>query len=231
MRDIISAFHWATQTETHDPVAKKCLKDLLRRLCEDTRHYHDYTHINNLLGLIDDLPSQWISDRPLEKSEFRVTLVLAALYHDAIYVPLGNMNEASSNQLFLSHVKELKLREKWGEEIVEAVSKAILLSTYENAKSKCPFGDFDLASLGGNWDSFSRNSKTIRAEFHAIPLKDYLRGRIQFLEKFAASEQIYFHPTLRSMWENQARKNIKREILNLQSLLKTGDEIFERENS
>ena len=86
------------------------LHDLARRWCEKQRAWHGPGH---LLAMLDEILAT-------SKGEEKDTLLIAALYHDAIYDPRASDNEEVSACLLESHAKDT---------VSSVISKALKLIT------------------------------------------------------------------------------------------------------
>ena len=61
----------------------------IAKYTEPGRHYHNMDHLNSLVTIIHDM-NRTYPDTDLEK------MVLAGIYHDAVYIPGGMDNEEKS---------------------------------------------------------------------------------------------------------------------------------------
>lgn len=138
---------------------------------EPRRKYHNMDHLKQILVDLEKkrrfvIPIHWES------------LVLAAFYHDAVYVPGYKDNEDKSMQIFFrTFVGDPFMAKKIGE---------MIETTKFRKKPKDPllkiFWDADNAGFTGSYEKFFEVENKIRAEFSHLPHESYKKGRIAFLK-------------------------------------------------
>jgi len=138
---------------------------------EPRRKYHNIDHLNQILVDLEKkrrfvIPIHWEA------------LVLAAFYHDAIYVPGYKDNEDKSMQIFFrTFVGDPFMAKKIGE---------MIETTKFRKKPKDPllkiFWDADNAGFVGSYEKFFEVEKKIRAEFNHLSHDSYKKGRLAFLK-------------------------------------------------
>lgn len=101
----------ASYCQDHSVIAS-LFEDIYSRYAESHRAYHSHQHIVELLQLIDDH-----TDR-----EHRNVHVMAAFFHDIVYVPGNNDNEWQSSVL----AGEMMTRLGVSEAEIDAVSQIIM---------------------------------------------------------------------------------------------------------
>ena len=184
------------------------------------RHYHTLLHIQDVLAKVDDLSA--FATEP-------ETVLLAAWYHDAVYVAQQPDNEAQSTQFARAELTTLGLPAG----LVTEVQRLILLTagyhlpTWEQTGREDRNGhvllDADLAGLASPWTTFKENAEAIRREFASVPWETYLPARQRVLKQFLDRERIFYTPPMFAGNEEQARKNIKQELtLMREELLQNG---------
>jgi len=72
--------------------------------------------------------------------------------------------------------------------------------------------DFDLSILGTDWKIYETYTKQIRKEYKIYPNFIYKPGRKKVLLHFLERETLYFTKAFKNKFENQARKNLQKEI-------------------
>lgn len=157
----------------------KSREDLICKLNEKHRYYHNIDHINNLSDMVD------IYD-PLKysyelSSLERKLLIIIALYHDAIYNVGSSTNEDDSAEYFISHCTKNRTEE------IKLVASVIRDTKNHTPSSKLSeiFCDFDLNGLKeGDFLSLLENEKKIFKEFQKFDYSEYKKGRIDFLQSF-----------------------------------------------
>ena len=177
---------------------------------EPHRAYHDWTHIEALLG-------QFERDR--EKVQKPEAMLLAVLYHDCIYDPLSKTNEPDS---------AARMRVELGGRVSEQVladAAALILATETHSlppdldaglAADCAlFLDMDLSILGAGREAYDRYEVAIRQEYAAVPDDAYRIGRKAVLTRFLARDRLYFTDAYRAGFEVPARANLARAIAGL----------------
>jgi predicted metal-dependent HD superfamily phosphohydrolase len=166
------------------------------------RHYHNWHHIQQMISL-------WkIHKLELENS---VEVLLAIFYHDAIYKVTRKDNEAKSAAMVLNHLEKVKNLD------LENIKKLILATQFHMAKTNDEkwLVDFDLHILGSNWEDYEFYAQNIRKEYGIYPDFLYTPGRKKALKHFLEKEFIFQTKEFREKYEENARRNILKEISEL----------------
>lgn len=173
---------------------------------EQHRHYHNLGHINFLLELFREFEYQ---------IEDKISVFLAIWFHDAIYEPKEKDNEKRSAKLACEKLRETSLPE----ERISKIEKIILATEKHSAENMDADGklflDFDLAILGAEDEIYDEYKTAIRAEYSFVPEIIYKTERKRILQNFLQRDFIYFTETMRKRFEERARRNVEREILEL----------------
>lgn len=187
--------------------AERVLADLVRAYGEPHRHYHTLSHIANLLQLLDEHGG--IADGD--------AVTLAILFHDAVYDPARQDNEAASATLAREQLMLLGLPQQ----LIAKVEYYILATQHGASLSVGGDADLhvlldlDLSVLAATPDRYRAYAQAIRQEYAAVPDALYRSGRRRVLEGFLARPQIYRTERLRALWEASARANLSSEIAGL----------------
>ena len=189
-----------------EQVPADLLATLKARHSEPQRHYHDWTHIEALLGHARSIESN-LHD-PL-------SVIYAILFHDAVYDPRAKDNERRSAELLLDTAPaispECLTRAR---AMIEATEGHILptdLSAQE-LEDCAHFLDMDLAILGAAPERFDIYEAQIRLEYAHVPANDFRKGRASVLRHFAEREALYFSDWGQKRFEAQARANLARSL-------------------
>jgi len=173
------------------------------------RHYHNVAHAND------------VADNCYIMSSQNPTVVLAALYHDAVYIAGVSENEKWS-ALALTH--DARTIEKLGYHVdFDMVNRACLLieqttikDHLKNARVTDPelavLLDVDLSPLKFPYDVFFQNQRNILEEnFLDSNSIDSLKKSAKFLKQFLTNrEWIYHTDYARALWNQRAKENIDR---------------------
>jgi predicted metal-dependent HD superfamily phosphohydrolase len=201
MNNLYSHFERAWFGVGCKPDARPAFDRLLTAYAESHRHYHTIEHIEACLDWLDKTRAQ--ATRPHE-------VALAIWYHDAIYDPRATDNESRSSQM--ANV-QLALGGAY-EEAIDQIAD-LVYATHDHAPATGDTAlliDIDLASLGAPPDEFARNEANIRAEYAAVPDRDYAIGHAAVLRRLAARTPLYSTPVIAAELEAQARVNLAAAI-------------------
>jgi predicted metal-dependent HD superfamily phosphohydrolase len=172
------------------------------------RAYHNLSHIRSLVDL---------SRSVRERIENYQALSFAIWFHDAIYNTRKKDNEELSAKFAVKSLSRFKIPFD-----TLALSCEMIVSTREHRKNGLSedinfFLDLDLSILGSEESVYGSYASAIRKEYWWAPEYLYSRGRKKVLESFLLRESIYLTPELAQMFEENARRNIEREIASLSS--------------
>ena len=182
----------------HDLRLGRTMKSLAARYIEPHRHYHVLGHIG--FGLREYF-------KFFDKMD-PVTF-FAWLYHDSVYVPDRNDNEARSAMLFEEDNPEIGFDVKDADKIV-----SLILSTTHTGVTNI-VTDIDLAGLGLPPEGYDENTRLIRMEYNFADDAMWKAGRMAFLTAFLARPQLYFTPQFAGAYTLQAQENMQRELTKL----------------
>jgi predicted metal-dependent HD superfamily phosphohydrolase len=179
----------------------------LRFYDEPHRHYHDRRHLQEMFDAVMAL------DLALSAPQG-----MAALFHDAIYVPgaARGSNEAMSAQLLRVYSARLPAS------LVDAAC-GIVLDTAEHVAHRPESElvlDLDLMRLAAPREDFIRYSREVFAEQRPLILIDdddaawdfFAHRRVQFFEQLLERPMIFCLPAFRSRYEAVTRSNLRESI-------------------
>jgi predicted metal-dependent HD superfamily phosphohydrolase len=174
------------------------------------RHYHTLAHLEEMYALL--LPLQ---DR-VQPWEWQAW-VLALAWHDYVYNPLSNTNEADSARAVLS-VLSLAQAPPYLVNKVEAL--VIATAKHEATDDACTnyFTDADMAVLGKSPLLYDAYCSQVRQEYAIFPDEAYRFGRLHFLNTTLQHPFIFITTHFREQFELQARRNLQREAAYLRSV-------------
>lgn len=142
---------------------------------EPNRFYHNIDHLLSILKQIENKydPNDYIY-------EF---YILAAFFHDIVYVPGRNDNEEKSVKFMFDMIGETPVTKKVEDIILE--TKNISPSNYFD------FWKFDNSILlDSDFDKLLDYETKIRKEFSVYNDEEYKKGRIEFLNNFLMNNTI-----------------------------------------
>jgi predicted metal-dependent HD superfamily phosphohydrolase len=184
------------------------LEALRAQYAQPPRDYHHYGHALAVLEHCAAVSAGHGWQQPAE-------VQLAALYHDAVYVPGRSDNEARSAQLAASEIA------RWLPDAgidVDTVSALINLTARHASLTAADvdgqqalFLDCDMAILGAPWEVFSAYHQGIADEYRGV-VPRWLFGfkRRRFLAGLLASERIFLSVWGHAQWDAAARDNLAR---------------------
>ena len=182
------------------------------------RAYHDWSHVEEVLGHYADVGAGPGWGRPVEAW-------LAVLYHDAIYEPGRRDNEARSGRLATEHIA------RWLPDAgvdADRVRALIELTARHGQHMPEDFGsvaepddvrhflDCDMAILGAEPARFDAYDRDISEEYRGhVPAWLFRRNRRRFLRALLGSPRIYLSDLFHQRYDARARENLRRAIARL----------------
>ena len=176
--------------------------EIERNYSDKKRHYHNLSHLENLLQQLTELKPQ-IKDWEV--------VLFSLYYHDVIYNSLKSDNEQKSAELAEKRMKSIGI----SLEIIEQC-KAQIMATKAHFMSENEdtnfFTDADLSVLGQSWEMYSEYYQNVRKEYAIYPNLIYNAGRKKVLKHFLAMERIFKTDYFYLKFEQQARVNLENEL-------------------
>jgi predicted metal-dependent HD superfamily phosphohydrolase len=167
------------------------------------RRYHTRAHVEHCLN---ELNRSWM--HAIHLSEVR----WAILFHDAVYDPKRQDNEARSADWACSVMEEMH-RPKEEQDRVRAMILATAPAGEPRTPDEALLQDVDLSVLGAEETVFDEYDRAIRAEYEWAPEESYLQARAELLESFLARARLYRTAPFRERYEASARKNLRRALI------------------
>jgi predicted metal-dependent HD superfamily phosphohydrolase len=176
--------------------------DVVRHYAEARRHYHTLEHIDRVLASVDLLG---------EVTEDPTAVELAAWLHDVIYDPRARDNEARSAELARELLARLQVPSVINERVAELILTTIDHQTGGDTDAEVLL-DADLSVLGAESAAYDDYRAAIREEFAWLPEPAYRAGRATLLRRFLERRDIFHTTLMKEALEEQARRNIQREL-------------------
>lgn len=178
---------------------------LLTRYAESHRAYHGLAHLEECFVRYD-------SAAHLARAPGEVQLAL--WYHDAVYDPHSDRNEADSAAL-----AEAALRGAGAPAVtVDRVRESILATRHGEPPGPgdpALVVDVDLGILAAAPDRFAEYERQIRQEYAWVPEELYRTARRRILEGFLVRPAIYATEWFRERDEPRARENLRQALARL----------------
>ncbi len=178
---------------------------LINAYGEKHRGYHDLSHIEACLTLLDEV-SHLASNTE--------SLKIAFWFHDAIYKAFSRTNEADSADLAIRFLKE----NGSSQQFQKTVYNLIMVTEHKSLPSTQDekiMVDIDLSILGTDSERYALYKKGVRKEYKLVPMFIYRKKRKEILEEFLNRSPIYHIEYFQNKFEVMARRNIEQEIAEL----------------
>ncbi|MBF4469838.1 hypothetical protein [Flavobacterium sp. HJJ] len=174
--------------------------DLEKAYSKKSRHYHNLTHLEEMIECFETY-----SERLQNPNE----ILFSIFYHDFIYSSSKKDNELKSAEFALSILPE---NAKLDKQLIFDAICATQLHAHNSAEDVNWLIDFDLKILAKDWNDYKIYFEQIRKEYRIYPDFLYKPGRAKALKHFLENEFIFQTNEFRSLYEDQARRNIEKEI-------------------
>lgn len=185
-------------------LAKK-LSERYYGMNSDYLPYHNLQHAKEVAMAVSDAPN------------VHPATVVAAIWHDAIYIPGSKVNEQASADALRYEFRVYKPHANIAEAaalLVEQTKISDHLTSEHKSGQIAYLLDADIHSLGLPTRQFSKfitNQENILVENGAPINKENLKKCAEFLSQFlTVREHIYHTPYFRHKYESLARSNIKK---------------------
>jgi predicted metal-dependent HD superfamily phosphohydrolase len=173
------------------------------------RAYHTVAHVQEVLARLADVAAPgapgWT--RPDE-------VLVAALYHDAIYEPGARDNETRSAALARDAASRYFPRADRDRvaELVLLTARHGQLGRGDVDEEAALFLDCDMAILGASPQDFDAYDRGVAAEYAHVPRELYAAGRRAFLSALVAKERIFLSELWHARLGAAARANLRRAL-------------------
>lgn len=178
--------------------------ELIARYGEPHRRYHSLAHIEDCLAQVAASTDMTDGQRALMDA--------AIWFHDAIYDPTRNDNEAESANLAAERLAAAGAPQAF----IDEVGRLILLTAGHSVEAGDALGarlvSIDLSILGAMPDRYDAYAAAIRHEYAHVPEAPYRAGRAAIMGRFLESPRLFADPAWAERFEAPARANIRREI-------------------
>lgn len=180
--------------------------DLLARYDEPHRHYHDQRHLSEVVAGVALLA---------EHTRDLSVVMLAAWWHDAIYLVGVDDNEEASARLATATLASWDAdpdRVLRVGDLVRCTREHDPAPHDVDAQVLC---DADLAILASPPTRYATYVADVRREYAIVPDAAFRAGRGALLRGLLDRPQIYRTPSAHERWEASARANIEAELRDL----------------
>lgn len=195
-------FELIVQQTADTDLAKTYWAEIEAAYSDKKRNYHNLIHLKNLFLELEQVSTQ-IEDWN--------TVSWAVFYHDIVY----NVRKQDNEELSSILAVERLLAIGYSTDKVERCKTQIIATKSHgtmNDQDANLFTDADLSILGKDWDTYTTYIQDIRKEYKIYPNLLYKPGRKKVLKHFLEMEHLFKTDYFRGLYEEQARKNLAREL-------------------
>jgi predicted metal-dependent HD superfamily phosphohydrolase len=196
---------WDQRTEQIKELQRTLSDQLAAAYSQPHRRYHAISHVEHCL---QQLAEDW--QYAVHPNEVRWAL----LFHDAVYDPRREDNEARSADWACRVMEELQ-RPEDEKARVRALIMATAHASEPRTADEALLLDIDLSILGAGEAAFDEYDRSIRAEYEWVPQEHYRQARARVLQSFLDRERIYSTVVYRQRYERPARANLQRALARL----------------
>jgi len=184
--------------------AEKIWKKIFNAHNDSSRAYHNLSHLYSILKIFDQF-----QDLKLNRTIYYWT----TFFHDYIYKATRKDNETRSaaiaKQILMPFLSTKQL-----ESIMAIIESTAQHQPLTDVPEQYSFLDADLAILASEKAVYDKYTAAIREEYRIYPDFLYRPGRKKVLQHFLKRDQIYY-TSIFQVYEEQARANLERELINL----------------
>ena len=178
---------------------------LMAAYAEPHRSYHTARHLDECFAKLEEVRHEAKRSGEVE---------LALWFHDAVYDPQRDDNEAKSAEW----ARETARAAGVVDEVLERI-RALILATRHAAPPAGPdekvLVDVDLSILGAAPARFDEYERQVREEYAWLPEPEFGARRREVLQRFLARAAIFSTRTFAAAYEAPARENLERSLARL----------------
>lgn len=175
-------------------------KDLENVYSAKSRHYHNLTHLKEMISSFDIYGAHL---------QFPQEVLYSIFYHDYVYKVTRKDNDLKSAE----HAIELLPSDTpLNKQLVFEMIVATQHHQHNAIEDINWLIDFDLKILSKNWEDYLIYCRQIRKEYKIYPNLLYNPGRKKALQHFLENPFLYQTEVFRNQYEAIARANIQAEL-------------------
>ncbi len=179
--------------------------ELVDRWSEPHRRYHTPGHLLDVLEALDRL---FTDD---DDAGTRLSVRLAAWFHDAVYAGVAGEDEEASAMLAETRLAGLAD----SSEVARLVRLTASHSPGEGDRLGELLCDADLAILGRPPTDYDRYVRAVREEYAHVPDGPFRKGRAAVVGRLLSLDPIYRTEQGRALWSERAQENLAAELTSL----------------
>lgn len=189
----------------NNELANNLWLEIFTKYSEAKRQYHTIAHLEAMISNLNEVK---------EKIKDWDTTLFAVFYHDVIYKASSSSNEADSAKLTMERLSTIAYP---ANKIAKCAN--MILATKQHLTSEDNDTNFlldaDLAILGTSEEEYQKYKDQIREEYSVYPDFMYNSGRRKTMQQFLNRDTIYKTAYFINKFNQQAKNNIERELLEL----------------
>lgn len=189
----------------NNELANNLWLEIFTKYSDAKRQYHTIDHLEAMISNLNEVK---------ESIEDWDTTLFAVFYHDVIYKASSSSNEADSAKLAMERLSTIAYP---ANKIAKCAN--MILATKQHLTSEDNDTNFlldaDLAILGTNEEDYQKYKDQIREEYSVYPDFMYNAGRRKTMQQFLNRDTIYKTAYFINKFNQQAKTNIERELLEL----------------
>jgi predicted metal-dependent HD superfamily phosphohydrolase len=189
-------------------VATEWLDTVLGAYRADGRHYHDLRHVAWVVRHVEAITA----DHPVDDLDGTVA---AAFFHDAVYEPTRDDNEAESAAMAARALRDLG----WSAPACRHVADLVLATAGHDVdgvdRDTAVLLAADLAVLAAEPSRYADYAAAIRREYAHIDDRGWRTGRAAVLHTLLARPRLFAAELGLDDWERRARANLTSELASL----------------
>lgn len=167
------------------------------------RYYHTPTHLIQCLNL-------WNSIKHMLNNDKHV--LVALLFHDAVYEPSSSTNEENSADLARHFCRQFGFEDKTG--LVETLILQSKTHVPDFTSDSQYFCDIDMAILGSSSAVYTNYEQSIQQEYSFVDPAVFRSKRVEMIEKWLMKPRIYYTSEFFELFEAKARENLNATLFN-----------------
>ena len=174
------------------------------------RHYHTLAHVADVASQYDRVGQDIGWRRPTD-------VLLAVLFHDAVYRVGAKDNERASAELAAAcvqrHLARADVEQTRVSRLIESTAEHSRLTPADVDAESALFLDCDMAILGAQPEAYQKYARAVRAEWSpVVSAAAYRAGRRDFLQRVLSAPRIFLSAYFHDRLDELARINLRTEL-------------------
>ena len=189
-------------------------------------HWRYYFNLNHIYQILQKFDKYY--DEEIYPAEYKTLIEVAIWFHRIVFIPLAidsKYNVEQSNMILKSFMEETKYEVitksqfEFLKSLVMSVHRHRKTQTYEDDlhnKLNTFFLDIILSFLGFEEEVYKKFTILVRKDFLWIEKSEFRQKRKIILQRLIDRERIFLSDSIYTAFEEQARKNLKSELSELE---------------